>query len=92
MDRVKMREVEKLEVTILVDNYTDLLLLQSTKVLKRPAVPPPNAFLAEYGFSCLVKTFEGPEEHVLLMDVGISGICLLHNADLLKPKISDFSF
>ena len=87
MDRVKMREVEKLEVTILVDNYTDLLLLQSTKVLKRPAVPPPNAFLAEHGFSCLVKTYEGPEEHVLLMDVGISGTCLLHNADLLKVDL-----
>jgi 7,8-dihydropterin-6-yl-methyl-4-(beta-D-ribofuranosyl)aminobenzene 5'-phosphate synthase len=87
MDRVKMREVEKLEVTILVDNYTDLLLLQSTPVVKRPPVLPPNAFLAEHGFSCLVKTVD-VEEHLFLMDVGISGTCLLHNAQLLKIDLS----
>jgi len=83
MTPVNLRELERVEVTVLVDNYTDLLLLQSTPVVKRPAVSPPNAFLAEHGFSCLIKTVD-VEEHLFLMDVGISGICLLHNVDLLK--------
>lgn len=83
MTPVNLRELERVEVTVLVDNYTDLLLLQSTPVVKRPAVSPPNAFLAEHGFSCLVKTVD-VEEHLFLMDVGISGTCLLHNVDLLK--------
>ena len=81
---VNLQEVDRVEVTILVDNYTDLLMLQGSKVVKRPAVPPPGAFLAEHGFSCLIKTVGGAEEHLLLMDMGISGTCLLHNADLLK--------
>jgi len=84
MNEMKLLEVDKVEITILVDNYTDLLLLQSTKVQKRPAVPPPNAFLAEHGFSCLIKTYAREEEHTALMDVGITGTCMLHNADLLK--------
>jgi 7,8-dihydropterin-6-yl-methyl-4-(beta-D-ribofuranosyl)aminobenzene 5'-phosphate synthase len=84
MNAVNLRELERVEVTILVDNYTDLLLLQSTNVVKRTLSPPPQAFLAEHGFSCLINTIDGPEEHVMLMDVGISGTCLLHNANLLK--------
>jgi 7,8-dihydropterin-6-yl-methyl-4-(beta-D-ribofuranosyl)aminobenzene 5'-phosphate synthase len=84
MNSVKLREVERVEVTVLVDNYTDLLLLQSTNVVKRAPVSPPQAFLAEHGFSYLIRTIDGPEEHVMLMDVGISGTCLLNNAQLLK--------
>jgi len=88
MNPVSLREAEKLEVTILVDNYTDLLLFESSKVLRRPAIPPPNSLLAEHGFSCLIKASAGAEEHTVLMDVGISGTCLLHNADLLKIDLS----
>jgi 7,8-dihydropterin-6-yl-methyl-4-(beta-D-ribofuranosyl)aminobenzene 5'-phosphate synthase len=84
MEKARLQELDRLEITILVDNYTDLFLLQGSKVVKRSAVPPPNAFLAEHGFSCLIKTVGGGEEHLLLMDMGISGTCLLHNADLLK--------
>ena len=88
MNSVKLREVERVEVTVLVDNYTDLLLLQGTNVVKRAPVLPPQAFLAEHGFSCLIKTIDGSEEHVMLMDVGISGTCLLNNAQLLKIDLS----
>jgi len=88
MNPVDLRELERAEVTVLVDNYTDLLLLQSTNVVKRTLSPPPQAFLAEHGFSCLIKTSGGSEEHVILMDVGISGTCLLHNAQLLKIDLS----
>ncbi len=87
MGGAELKSIDRAEITILVDNYTDLLLLQGTKVVKRAAVPPPNAFLAEHGISCLIKTAEGGEEHVFLMDVGISGTCLFNNADLLKVDL-----
>ena len=90
MAELNLQEADKLEVTILVDNYTDLLLLQSTEVMKRPAVSPPDAFLAEHGFSCLMKVARGSEEHVVLMDTGISALCLLHNAELLRVDWRDF--
>lgn len=51
MCKMYLREADKLEVTILVDNYTDLLLLQNTEVIKRPRIPPPQAPLAEHGLS-----------------------------------------
>jgi 7,8-dihydropterin-6-yl-methyl-4-(beta-D-ribofuranosyl)aminobenzene 5'-phosphate synthase len=88
MGELHLREADKLEVTILVDNYTDLLLLQSTEVVKRPRIPPPKAPLAEHGLSCLLKVYADSEEHVVLVDAGIAMTCLFHNADLLKVDLS----
>jgi 7,8-dihydropterin-6-yl-methyl-4-(beta-D-ribofuranosyl)aminobenzene 5'-phosphate synthase len=88
MSELKMREADRLEITILVDNYTDLLLLQSTEVVKRPRVPPPRAPLAEHGLSCLLKVYAGSEEHAVLMDAGIAATALFHNADLLNIDLS----
>ena len=71
MTPVNLRELKRVEVTILADNYTDLLLMQSTDVVKRASLAPPRAFLAEHGFSCLIKMIDGSEEHMVLMDVGV---------------------
>jgi len=87
MRAIELREVDRVEVTVLVDNYTDLLLMQGNEFVKRPSVVPPRGFLAEHGFACLIKTVIGSEEHVVLMDVGISGTCLLHNARLLEADL-----
>ncbi len=88
MGELSLREADRLEVTILVDNYSDLLLLQSTEVVKRPRVSPPQAPLAEHGLSCLLKVYADSEEHTVLMDAGISAACLFHNAELLKVDLS----
>jgi len=88
MSELTLREADKLEVTVLVDNYTDVLLLQSTDVVKRPRTPPPNLPLAEHGLSYLLKVCSGSEEHVVLMDAGVSTTCLSHNADVLKVDLS----
>jgi 7,8-dihydropterin-6-yl-methyl-4-(beta-D-ribofuranosyl)aminobenzene 5'-phosphate synthase len=88
MGELSLREADKLEITILVDNYSDLLMLQRTEVINRAMIPPPLAPLAEHGLSCLLKVYTGSEEHVVLMDAGIGATCLLHNADLLKVDLS----
>jgi len=88
MGELNLREADKLEVTILVDNYTDLLLLQSTDVVKRPRIPPPQAPLAEHGLSCLLKVYADSEEHVVLLDTGVTATSLFHNADLLNVDLS----
>jgi 7,8-dihydropterin-6-yl-methyl-4-(beta-D-ribofuranosyl)aminobenzene 5'-phosphate synthase len=87
MSGLNLQEVDKLEVTVLVDNYTDVAVLQSTDVVKRPLIPPPNLPLAEHGFSCLLKVYKGAEEHVVLMDAGGSSTCLFHNASLLHVDL-----
>jgi 7,8-dihydropterin-6-yl-methyl-4-(beta-D-ribofuranosyl)aminobenzene 5'-phosphate synthase len=88
MSELNLREADRLEITILVDNYSDMLLLQDTEVVKRPRVSPPQAPLAEHGLSCLLRVYADSEEHVVLMDGGISAACLLHNAELLKVDLS----
>lgn len=78
----KLKEVEKAEITILVDNYSDLFL-SDTHVIKRMKVLPPGAPMSEPGLSYLLKLHSGSETHTLLFDTGISGYCLLHNAKML---------
>jgi 7,8-dihydropterin-6-yl-methyl-4-(beta-D-ribofuranosyl)aminobenzene 5'-phosphate synthase len=88
MSELNLQEVDKLEITVLVDNYTDALLIQSTDVVKRPLTPPPNLPLAEHGFSCLLKVYEGAKEHVVLMDAGVSKACFFNNTHVLDVDLS----
>jgi 7,8-dihydropterin-6-yl-methyl-4-(beta-D-ribofuranosyl)aminobenzene 5'-phosphate synthase len=88
MSNMNLRQADKLEVTILVDNYSDILMLGSTDVVKRPALPPPQAPLAEHGLACLVKVFADSEEHAVLLDAGIGATCLFHNAELLGVDLT----
>jgi 7,8-dihydropterin-6-yl-methyl-4-(beta-D-ribofuranosyl)aminobenzene 5'-phosphate synthase len=87
MDTVKLREADRLEVTILIDNYTDAFL-PSTDVVKRPLAIPPNFLLAEHGLSCVLKVFADSEEHTVLLDAGISKTCFFHNSNLLNIDFS----
>jgi 7,8-dihydropterin-6-yl-methyl-4-(beta-D-ribofuranosyl)aminobenzene 5'-phosphate synthase len=38
--------------------------------------------------SCLLKVCADSEEHLVLLDAGVSATCLFHNADLLKVDLS----
>jgi 7,8-dihydropterin-6-yl-methyl-4-(beta-D-ribofuranosyl)aminobenzene 5'-phosphate synthase len=86
MSELNLREADKLEVTVLVDNYADVLL-ESTEVVRRAQTPPGTALLAEHGLSCLLKVCAGSEEHWVLMDAGITTTCLFHNADVLEVDL-----
>ena len=83
-----LREADSLEVTVLVDNYTDLQMKQSTDTVRRFVCKLPSALLAEHGLSCLLTVRSGSEEHVVAMDAGISSDCLLHNAKVLGADLS----
>jgi 7,8-dihydropterin-6-yl-methyl-4-(beta-D-ribofuranosyl)aminobenzene 5'-phosphate synthase len=83
-----IRESERVEITVLTDNYTDLLMLQGDAVTRRAQIRPPNGFLAEHGLSCLVKVSTGSDQQCILIDTGISSECLLHNARLMGIDLS----
>ncbi len=85
MDRIELREAGKVEITALVDNYSDFFLADSERV-KRLRVVPPSGPLAEPGLSFLIKVYAGSEEHSVLFDGGISGTCLLHNMRMLASS------
>ncbi len=83
---MQLRETEKVEVTILVDNYSDVLL-GDTPGAKRMKVAPPQTALAEHGLACLVTVYAGEEKHTILMDAGTTGTCLCHNAELMPQSL-----
>jgi 7,8-dihydropterin-6-yl-methyl-4-(beta-D-ribofuranosyl)aminobenzene 5'-phosphate synthase len=85
MNTMVLREAGKVEITALVDNYSDFFLTDSEKV-KRLRVIPPNGPLAEPGLSFLIKVYGRSEEHSILFDGGISGTCLLHNIQMLASS------
>jgi 7,8-dihydropterin-6-yl-methyl-4-(beta-D-ribofuranosyl)aminobenzene 5'-phosphate synthase len=88
MSGLNLQEVDKLEVTVLIDNYTDVLLFQGTDMVKRSMTRPPNFLLAEHGLSCLLKVYKGAKEHVVLMDAGVSATCFFHNVRVLNADLS----
>jgi 7,8-dihydropterin-6-yl-methyl-4-(beta-D-ribofuranosyl)aminobenzene 5'-phosphate synthase len=85
MNLQKLHPADKIEITILVDNYTDVLLPDAPMV-KRLRVAPPESALAEHGFACLVTAYSDSDHHTILMDAGISGTCLQHNAKLFSKS------
>jgi 7,8-dihydropterin-6-yl-methyl-4-(beta-D-ribofuranosyl)aminobenzene 5'-phosphate synthase len=87
VSKILLKEADKLEITILVDNYTDLLV-QGTEVVRRPVISVPDAPLAEHGFSCLVKVTSKSEEHLVIMDAGMTSITLLYNMRILGIDIN----
>jgi 7,8-dihydropterin-6-yl-methyl-4-(beta-D-ribofuranosyl)aminobenzene 5'-phosphate synthase len=87
MSELQLLEADRLEVTVLVDNYSDLFL-QSTEGVKRPLPPFGTAPLAEHGLSCLLKVYFNSEEHWVLMDAGISPTCFFHNAAVLELDLA----
>jgi 7,8-dihydropterin-6-yl-methyl-4-(beta-D-ribofuranosyl)aminobenzene 5'-phosphate synthase len=87
MQAINIREADSVEITILMDNYTDMLVTESTEVCKRPHVPFPRNLLAEHGLSCLIKVCEGNEEHLVLMDAAVTPACLFNNAEVLKTGL-----
>jgi 7,8-dihydropterin-6-yl-methyl-4-(beta-D-ribofuranosyl)aminobenzene 5'-phosphate synthase len=86
MTDIHLRAVDRIAVTVLVDNYSDLLLADSDTV-KRLRVPPPRSTLAEHGLSYLISVYAGSEAETILMDAGISGDCMWHNARMLAESL-----
>jgi 7,8-dihydropterin-6-yl-methyl-4-(beta-D-ribofuranosyl)aminobenzene 5'-phosphate synthase len=76
-----IKSVDRVEITVLVDNYTDFLILAPlTPVDRRLPYDPKRRILAEHGLSCLVRVFTGNKEYAVLLDAGLSAECLPWNA------------
>ena len=87
MSEIRLREADRVEVTVLVDNYCDLFL-EDTDRVKRLRVLPPAGPWGEPGAAFLVAVHSGDEKHTLLLDTGITPDCLLHNAGALANSMS----
>jgi 7,8-dihydropterin-6-yl-methyl-4-(beta-D-ribofuranosyl)aminobenzene 5'-phosphate synthase len=75
MDREKwqLRKADRVEITVLADNYTDVFLSSTEQVKRPPHIMEGNVLrglLADHGLSLLVDVFEGSSQHRLLFDTG----------------------
>jgi 7,8-dihydropterin-6-yl-methyl-4-(beta-D-ribofuranosyl)aminobenzene 5'-phosphate synthase len=80
-----LRDVDKLEVTCLVDNNVDLLL-PNTPVARRPVMAKnwyEKPLIAEHGFCAALTLHIDGIKHRLLLDSGLDPFAAIHNADVL---------
>ena len=80
---VSLKELDRVEVLTLMDNFVDVLL-EDTEIVTRPPKAigteiPTDTLLAEHGLSLLVKVQHGAEKHTILFDTGYNSMGVLHN-------------
>ena len=85
--RDTLKEVERVEITTLIDNYVDVLL-RDTDIVTRPPHAAGEEILrdtlvAEHGLSLLITVYQGTKTRSILFDTGYSQIGVPHNIALL---------
>ncbi len=87
-----MQTCDRLRVTVLVDNYIDMLM-QNTPTIRRQGMaehflPRRGTPLAENGISFLLEATTAGRTTTILFDAGMSGVPILHNADVLGVDLT----
>ena len=92
---IRLKPTNRVEITILVDNYVDLLLPDEPGIV-RPSLAKngtilSKTLLAEHGLSLLIDTWDGETTRRTLLDTGYNAGTLLHNMQTLDldPKSID---
>jgi 7,8-dihydropterin-6-yl-methyl-4-(beta-D-ribofuranosyl)aminobenzene 5'-phosphate synthase len=83
----KIKEIDKIEILTLQDNYVDIAAFDGTEIVQR-AIPVKDmeakiSILAEHGFSAMVTVTTGEMSRSLLFDFGFSEHGAAFNADAL---------
>jgi len=91
MAQINLNVVDKVEILTLQDNYIDLTAMDNNDIVTR-AMPLQDgkfkkSFIAEHGFSAIVRTVTGDKTHTLLFDTGFSDIGTLYNANALGADL-----
>jgi len=90
---ITIQEIDRVEITILMDNYIDLLL-GNTDVVTRPVSRKGDQIskttvVAEHGLSMLVRVSRGDRSHTILFDAGHTEIGVPHNLKELGIDLND---
>jgi 7,8-dihydropterin-6-yl-methyl-4-(beta-D-ribofuranosyl)aminobenzene 5'-phosphate synthase len=90
---ITLKEVDKVEILTLQDNYVDVAAMDSTEIVQR-ALPIKdmeikNSILAEHGFSAVVNLTSDDKSRSILFDFGFSEHGAAFNADALSLDLSD---
>ncbi len=89
---MKIREVDKVEILTLQDNYIDITALDNSAVVQRATplkdMQIKNSILAEHGFSAFVTVHAEGKASSLLFDFGFSEDGAARNAVMLGADMS----
>lgn len=88
---VELQHVDRVEVTIVVDNFVDLLLAPSEGVdrFRAPSLDQAAALVAEHGFSALVTVEVDGASTSVLYDAGLTPSAIDRNLDVLEVPVRD---
>jgi 7,8-dihydropterin-6-yl-methyl-4-(beta-D-ribofuranosyl)aminobenzene 5'-phosphate synthase len=86
---VSPKEVDKVEITCLVDNAVDVLL-PTTDVARRPKIDDwfERPLVAEHGFSSVVAVEIDGRRRSILFDSGLDPFAVVHNVEALDFDLS----
>jgi 7,8-dihydropterin-6-yl-methyl-4-(beta-D-ribofuranosyl)aminobenzene 5'-phosphate synthase len=89
----RLREVDRIEVLTLMDNYADVIL-GNTRVVRRANLSANgeisrDTLVGEHGLSLLVTVRESNRAHTILFDTGYSAIGVPHNMEYLGLNPED---
>lgn len=89
---IDLQQVDRVEILILVDNLSDILLPESTYVfrsrLDREDKFASDVLLAEHGLSLLLTTWKDGLKKSMVMDAGYSSVAVPHNISVLGVDLS----
>ena len=86
-----LQQVDRVEITILVDNVTDMLIQGSPHAKRAPFFKGTEmlpSLRAEHGFSALIDIYLSKIGHRVLFDTGASGDMVLFNVNRLGVDLS----
>lgn len=84
-----LHEADRVDVTVLVDNYADMLAQPQTPVDKRLSLDPGKSLLAEHGLCCLLKVSARGRTHTILLDAGLTAIPLFYNVQQTGSRLDE---
>jgi 7,8-dihydropterin-6-yl-methyl-4-(beta-D-ribofuranosyl)aminobenzene 5'-phosphate synthase len=86
-DHSPLKQVDRVEILVLIDNYVDLLLENTDIVTRLPRAKgdeiSSDTLLAEHGLSLLITVYKGQDRRSVVFDAGYSRIGVTHNVERL---------
>lgn len=92
VERVTIKPVDIIDLTILVDNSVDTLLPSTETVLRAPLAWDHfdhEHLIAEHGYSLLLTIYKDGQNESLLYDAGLGRNTAIHNLDVLGIRVND---
>jgi 7,8-dihydropterin-6-yl-methyl-4-(beta-D-ribofuranosyl)aminobenzene 5'-phosphate synthase len=90
--RVALQPADVIDVTIVVDNFLDILMPSTETVQRAPLVwgwAERDTLVAEHGYSLLVTVRKGDQTQSVLFDAGLGRTTAIHNLDVLGVRVND---